>query len=31
MMIMKCNEEGMQVLVENVLLLTAGDEHVYNV
>jgi len=25
-----CNEEGMQVVVENVLLLTAGGEQVYN-
>lgn len=30
-LIIKCNEEGMQVVVENVLLLTAGGEQVYNV
>jgi hypothetical protein len=31
MLIIKCNEEGRQVVVENVLLLTAGGEQVYNV
>jgi hypothetical protein len=28
-MIINCNEEGMQVVVENVLLLTAGGRQVY--
>jgi hypothetical protein len=28
-MIIKCNEEDMQVVVENVLLLTAGGRQIY--
>lgn len=28
-LIIKCNEEGMLAVVENVLLLTAGGEQVY--